>query len=78
MAFKDIFGKPREGVHAWRVCDIAIVDLGATAGVAWLMNRYFHIGTMRLLMILLILSVFSHWLFCVDTAIMVGLRRLLS
>jgi hypothetical protein len=37
--FKDIFGRPGEGVHAHRVLGLATVDLAATAAVALLLAR---------------------------------------
>ena len=36
-----ICGLPRTGIHAFRVCDFAIVDVAATALGAWLLDDYF-------------------------------------
>lgn len=39
--YKDIFGKPGEGAHAIRVCNIAVVDVGMTFLGAHLIQSYF-------------------------------------
>jgi hypothetical protein len=36
----NFFGAPRTGVHAYRVFDIAIVDLGLTLAAAYGWTRY--------------------------------------
>ena len=68
--FKDIFGKPGEGVHSYRILGMAAVDwittlLGAML-IAWKTNTNFFIVFAGLV----ILGEFMHWYFCVDTAVM--------
>jgi len=41
--YKDIFGKPNEGVHSYRLFDVAIVDLLLTILLAFLIS-YFFLG----------------------------------
>ena len=38
--FKDIFGKPGEGVHSIRIANFAIIDILLTIGVSWFVAKY--------------------------------------
>ena len=71
--YKDIFGKPREGVHACRipVVDIAAVDFFGTALAALLISYSFGstYSFSSVMIFLMILAVFLHALFCVPTKI---------
>ena len=67
--FKDMFGKPGTGLHSYRVLDIAIVDLALTVLGALILSWILPIPFMVMLSILLLLGIFMHWLFCVDTTI---------
>lgn len=72
--FKDIFGTPRNNIHSYRIFDIAIVDTVLTVILANLLSIYFSYNFWTLLIFLLFFSVFIHWLFCVDTALLTYLR----
>ena len=69
--YKDIFGKVGEGVHSYRIMNIAIVDVIATVIWAYFLHKYvfptykFYI----VLMGLFILGIILHRLFCVRTTI---------
>jgi hypothetical protein len=39
--YKYLFGKPNEGVHQYRIFDIAIVDTISTIAAAYLISRFF-------------------------------------
>jgi hypothetical protein len=39
--YKNFFGKPGEGAHSYRIFNIAIVDLGLTILVAYILSFYF-------------------------------------
>jgi len=68
--YKDIFGKVGEGVHSYRLYDIAIVDLLMTVIFAYLFNLYFNkIGFLNILIVLLVSGIILHRIFCVDTTI---------
>ncbi|NBO70175.1 MAG: hypothetical protein EBU66_08715 [Bacteroidetes bacterium] len=67
--FKDIFGRPREGAHAYRVFDIAIVDVAATVIVAYLIARIFGLAFWKSLVTLFIVGIISHRAFCVRTTV---------
>jgi hypothetical protein len=68
--YKNIFGKVGEGVHGYRLFNIAVVDLVFTIIGAyiiyWFMPRY---NFFLILAILLIAGIVLHHLFCVRTTI---------
>jgi hypothetical protein len=67
--YKDIFGRPREGAHAYRIFDIAVVDVAATVVVAFLIARVFGFVFWKSLVILFILGIILHRMFCVGTTV---------
>ncbi len=67
--YKDIFGKPREGAHAYRILDIAVVDVAATVIVAFIINLVFGFIFWKSLVALFVVGVISHRLFCVRTTV---------
>jgi hypothetical protein len=67
--YKDIFGAPGTGVHSYRFLNIAIVDLGATILVAFLISYFSKISFILTLIILLLLGIIAHHLFCVRTTV---------
>lgn len=67
--YKNMFGAPGTGVHAYRVFDIAIVDVLLTVIVGIIISKIFHISVAYPLIGLFILSIIMHRLFCVRTKI---------
>lgn len=67
--YKDLFGKPGEGSHSYRLFNIAIVDVIATIISAYLIAYIFHWSFTKTLITLFILGIFFHWLFCVKTTV---------
>lgn len=67
--YKDIFGKPNEGVHAYRFLGIAIVDFVMTIVGAIIIAAYFNYDYTITIIVTLIIGVIVHRLFCVDTAL---------
>jgi len=66
--YKDIFGKPNEGIHSYRLLDLAIMDIIFTIIAAYLISIVY--GNFKCnLIILFILSIILHKIFCVDTTI---------
>ena len=68
--YKDIFGKPGQGAHAYRIFNIAMVDVILTILAAILIQRF--IPTYSILFIVSVLFLFGlffHRLFCVRTTI---------
>ena len=68
--YKDIFGKPNEGIHQYRLFGIAIVDLIATIAAAILIGKWLETSWLLVLVILLIIGELLHMMFCVDTAVL--------
>ncbi len=65
--YKNIFGEERQGLHAYRLPgDFAAVDVLLTIILAMLLasnSKQF----IFILILLIILSIYLHWLFCVPT-----------
>jgi hypothetical protein len=67
--YKDIFGRPGEGAHAYRVFDIAIVDVVATVVVSHITGRVFGVAFWKSLVTLFIVGIIIHRAFCVRTTV---------
>ena len=67
--YKNIFGKPNEGFHSYRIFNIAIFDLLGTVIIAFLLSYIFNIPFIKLLLLLFIIGVILHHMFCVKTTI---------
>ena len=65
--YKDIFGKPREGVHSYRFLDFAIIDIIFTIIGAYIISKYSNYNFYKILLFLFILGIILHKLFCVNT-----------
>jgi len=67
--YKDIFGKPNEGPHSYRIFNIAIVDTGLTIIIGYFIAKYFKLKLLYVLITLFILGTVVHKLFCVETTL---------
>ena len=67
--YKNMFGKVGEGVHAYRIFNIAVVDVLATILVAFLVHYYSGFDFFWVLLGFFILGIVLHRLFCVRTTI---------
>lgn len=67
--YKNFFGEPGEGVHAYRFFGIAVVDALLTILVAWMVSFYFNLVFWKVLLGLFIAGIVLHRLFCVRTTI---------
>jgi hypothetical protein len=67
--YKNIFGKPNEGIHSYRLFDVAIVDLLFTIIMAYLLANYLNKSFVVIFLILFVLGELMHYLFCVDTKV---------
>jgi hypothetical protein len=69
-AYRDIFGKVGEGVHSYRIANIAIVDVIFTVLGAFIIHYLFPAySTVYILIVLFLLGIILHRLFCVRTTI---------
>ena len=67
--YRYIFGKEGEGVHSYRILNIAIVDLGLTIIGAKIISNYYGFSFIKTILVLLVSSIFIHKLFCVETTL---------
>ena len=68
--YKDIFGKVGTGVHAYRIFNIAIVDVLLTILAAFIIHLFipkYHFSL--ILLILFLAGIVLHYIFCVRTTI---------
>lgn len=68
--YRDLFGKVGEGVHSYRIANIAIFDVIATVlGALFLHILFPSYRFLTILAVLFLLGIFLHHLFCVRTTI---------
>ena len=67
--YKDIFGRPKEGGHSYRIFNIAIMDVVFTIVGAIIFSWLFNIAMWKSIVGLFLLGIFFHRLFCVRTTI---------
>ena len=65
--YKDIFGKPGEGPHKYRVAGFAIIDIIFTLIAAYLISKYMKYNFYYTTIILFISAIFIHRIFSVET-----------
>ncbi len=65
--YKNIFGEPRKNAHSLRLFDFAVVDIVLTLILAYMIKYLFGGNYFIILLLLVLLGIFLHWLFCVDT-----------
>ena len=67
--YKDIFGKLGEGVHSYKIFNIAIVDTVLTFVGAYFLNRYLESNLLLVFFILIVFSILIHRVFCVKSTL---------
>ena len=67
--YRHIFGIENEGVHKYRILNIAIVDMVLTMLLAFGIALYLKISFIFVFIILLIVATLLHRLFCVETTL---------
>ena len=67
--YKDSFGKPTEGLHAYRFMNIAVVDVLMTVIVSFILSNVFATSFWKVLGSLFILGIVLHRLSCVRTTV---------
>lgn len=76
--YKDIFGKPKQGVHKYRLFDLAIVDVFMTVVFIVLMVKYTAFSWYSVTLSVIFAMFFFHHIFGVETTTEKMLRRILS
>jgi len=67
--YKYLAGIPSKGVHQYKILDIAIVDVIATIIISYLISIYFKKDFKKILLIIFLLGIICHRLFCIRTTI---------
>ena len=67
--YKDIFGKPNQGLHKYRIFNIAIVDVLLTILAAYIISYFTNYELIYTLIFMFILGIISHRIFCVRTTV---------
>ena len=67
--YKDVFGRPKEGAHALRVFDVAVVDVVLTLVFAVAVSAYFQVPAWQCALVLFALGIAAHRAFCVRTTV---------
>ena len=67
--YKYMFGEPSKGIHSHRIFDLAIIDIIATIIFAYAYSYYFKKNFKEVLLVLFLLGIISHRLFCVRTTV---------
>lgn len=67
--YKDALGKPNEGIHKYRIFNIAIVDVLLTIFVAFIISFFSKINFFIILILLFIAGIILHRIFCVRTTV---------
>jgi hypothetical protein len=67
--YKDALGKPGKGVHSTRFTGVAVFDVIATLVVAFIISYSTKKSFLMIAVILFILGIILHRLFCVRTTV---------
>jgi fatty-acid desaturase len=67
--YKNIFGKEGEGAHSIRFLNLAIVDVIFTIIGALLISYFIKVNIFIIFIILMLIAIILHRLFCVNTTI---------
>lgn len=67
--FKEIFGRPNEGLHSYRFLNLAIVDVIGTIVIAYIIAKIFNLNPWITIIIAFVIGIILHRLFCVNTTI---------
>ena len=67
--YRNMLGVPGKGVHSYRIFNIAIVDVILTLIVAYIISYVFKKSFLWVSIILFVLGIILHRLFCVRTTV---------
>ena len=76
--YKDAFGKLGEGIHSYRIYNVAVLDFGVTAIVAYIITLLTGIKFIYTAVGLFLMGIIVHRLFCVRTTIDKWIDKLLN
>jgi hypothetical protein len=67
--YKNAFGKLGTGIHSYRIMDIAVLDFGVTAIVAYIITLISGVKFVYSFIGLFLVGILIHRLFCVRTTL---------
>jgi hypothetical protein len=67
--YSNIFGEPNTGFHSARLLDIAIYDLLGTIAISGVISYFLKYNFFLVLIIIMIIAILLHRIFCVNTTI---------
>lgn len=67
--YKDLIGKAGEGIHSYRLFNIAILDVLVTIIIAYIIHFFVPYNFTTVLIFLFLLGIILHRIFCVRTTI---------
>ena len=67
--YKNALGQPKKGIHSYRIFNIAIADVIMTLIAAVFIAYIFKLSYFRSAILLFILGIILHQLFCVRTTV---------
>jgi ABC-type spermidine/putrescine transport system permease subunit I len=67
--YRGIFGEPGQGIHSYRFLNIAIVDVLLTVLLGYFIAYYTNTPVWIVLILLFIMGILVHRLFCVRTTL---------
>jgi hypothetical protein len=67
--YKDIFGIPGQGIHKYRIFNIAIFDVLITLIFAFIISYVFNINLIITIVLLFLSGIIVHRIFCVRTTV---------
>ena len=67
--YKNALGEPGKGIHSYRLFNVAIMDVIMTILGAFFISRVFRTPFLCTCLLLFILGIFLHRIFCVRTTI---------
>ena len=72
--YRDLFGKPDEGIHKYRIFGLAAVDVILTIILIIAITQFFASKPyLKVFIVVVLLFITIHRLFCVNTALNVAL-----
>jgi uncharacterized membrane protein len=67
--YKNSLGEPGKGIHSYRLFGVAIADVIMTIIGAYIISYFFKLSFVKTLIILFLLGIILHNIFCVKTTV---------
>jgi hypothetical protein len=67
--YKNALGEPNKGIHSYRLFGVAIADVVMTIIAAFIISYFFKVSFVYTSIVLFILGIILHRIFCVKTTI---------